>query len=832
MPDMHDCLEVMIAQNELPADRARLAQVAYAKLRDRYAQIMPAGQAAARAAADIKEATTKSQKARFHKVVNQLQAMRRIKDLVESAPDPALALSGFLRQAEGHGFKGESIQSLTEAYEDSIRASMSEVMEEVGLNVVGSTRNQARLENLIREMHGENTSDAVARKLAVVVSRTEARMVRQFNAHGGDIKILKDRGMPQTHDIGQLRAKGFGEWAAYIETRLAWDRIDDLSTGKPFAAPGQVPPRADTQRFLQDVYDGITTAGWDTREPAMTIGGRALYNQRAEHRVLHFRDGTAQLEYNKAFGSSDPFTALINSLNGMARDVALMRVLGPSPRMGLTYAEQVARKRAADLRDPKMEARVKSQAALAKTMLAHADGSASVPENIAMARFFGGTRAVLTSAQLGSAVLSSVTDVATISVAAQTVGMSARNVLSKSVTLMANQATRETAARMGYVAETLADAGGGAARFHGKIFGSGLPDRLAGFTLRASGLAFVTDMRKVAFQMEFSGYLAENAARDFSQIDDSLRRIFEARNITPADWDLLRDPATRFVAPNGADFIAPFHWLEHQTAVPRAEAEGLALRLQMAIREQLEYAVPSASLEGKAMLQGTSAPGTFAGELLRSSTAYKTFAMSLMLGQYRRFVNQPTPLAKAKYAASISAMLIMTGALAIQLKELAKGNDPRPMNTNKFWIAAVFQSGGLGIFGDFFSAESSRAGGGIGETLAGPVAGLAGDILGPIASNMTAAATGNKTYWGRDAANFLRGNTPVASSIWWGRTAYSRLVADNLQSFLDPEADIIFRRRMKTLAKDYGTQPFIPHQGSNQPLRMPNLFNAFGGETK
>lgn len=829
MADMHDCLEVMIAANELPADRARKAQVAYAALRDRYAKIMDPGQAAARAAVDIKEATSKAQRARFHKVVNQLQSMRRIKHLVETSPDPATALAGFLRQAEGHGFKGESIQSLTEAYEDSIRASMSEVMTEVGLNVTGSTRNQTRLENVIRELHGDQTGDTVAKGLAKAIAETEARMVRAFNAQGGDIKILKDRGMPQSHDAGQLRAKGFDDWARIIEARLAWDKIDDLTTGQPFAARGQVPPRADTQRFLQDVYDGITTGGWDTREPSLSVGGRALYNQRAEHRVLHFRDGTAQLEYNREFGASDPFTALMNSLNGLARDVALMRVLGPSPRMGLNYAEQVARKRAADLRDAKLEARVKSQASLARTMLAHADGSASVPENVAWARFFGGTRAVLTSIQLGSAVLSSVTDVATITVAAQTVGMSARNVLSRSVTLLASQATRETAARMGYVAETLADAGGGAARYFGKMFGTGIPERLAGFTLRASGLSFVTDMRKVAFQMEFSGYLAENAARDFGQIDDSLRAIFVARNITPADWDLLRDPATRFIAPGGADFIAPFYWLEHQTAVPRAQAEGLALRLQMAIREQLEMAVPSASLEGKAMLQGTAAPGTFSGELLRSSTAYKTFAMSLMLGQYRRFMNQPTPLAKAKYAAKISALLITTGALAIQLKELAKGNDPRPMTTNKFWIAALFQSGGLGIFGDFFSAETSRSGGGIGETLAGPVAGLAGDILGPIASNTTAAMTGKPTYWGRDAANLVRSNTPVASSMWWGRVAYSRLVADELQSFLDPEAMTIFRRKMKALQRDYGTQPFIPQKGSDQPLRLPDLTNAFGG---
>ena len=150
------------------------------------------------------------------------------------------------------------------------------------------------------------------------------------------------------------------------------------------------------------------------------------------------------------------------------------------------------------------------------------------------------------------------------------------------------------------------------------------------------------------------------------------------------------------------------------------------------------------------------------------------------------------------------------------------------MNSGKFALAALFQGGGLGIFGDFFSAEASRAGGGIAETIAGPVVGLLGDVLGPVATNTTAALTGKNTSWGRDLTNFVRGNTPVASSMVWARTAYSRLVVDELQAFIDPEAEAAFRRRAKTQKREYGTQPFIPQRGSPEPLRLPNLSNSLG----
>jgi hypothetical protein len=823
---MADCIARAMDFGEIDRARGQAALDQYTQLVARYETIMGPDAAAQRAAEDMKKATKAAKTQRAHKVVNQLQAMRRLKNLVETAPDPALALRNLLEYSEGSGFRGESVRSIQEAYEVSIAAGLSEMLEKVGLNVIGSSRDAELLEKIVLEAHGTATGDASAKGFATALQRTQQRMRRLFNAHGGNIGELADYGLPHSHDAATIRQAGFDAWAARVHELAAWDRITDFTTGQPFAsAPGSKPPRAEVDAFLRDVYDGITTGGWDRREPSMSVGGKALYNQRAEHRVLHFRDGQAWLDYNRDFGASDPFSAMMNGLHGMARDVALMRVLGPSPKLGLEFAAQVAQKRAADLRNPKLADRVSASAKLARVMLSHVDGAANVPHSIDMARFFSGTRAVLASAQLGSAVLSSVTDVATITSAAQHMGMNARNVLGRSVELMKSQATRQTAARMGYVAGSLADAGSGSARYFGRMFGNGLPERLAGFTLRATGLNFVTDMRKVAFQMEFAGFLAEHADAGFAALPDPLRRAMEARGITPADWDLLRAADARFRAPNGADFISPVWWLEHQTALPRVEAEGLAMRMQALVQEQLEYAIPTASLEGRARLQGDAPPGTVSGELLRSAMTYKSFALSLTLGQYRRFAAIEGRWNKAKYAAKASAMLLVLGAVAVQLKELAKGNDPRPMTEGKFWWAALFQGGGLGIFGDFFAAEQNRMGGGLGQTVAGPVIGFLGDMAQPFASNLNSIIQGNDTHLGRDVSAFAQRNTPFLSSSWYARTAYSRLVMDEVSRFLDPEADRLWQRRLKKQLKDYGTSPWWA-PGEKLPARAPDLGNA------
>lgn len=841
MTNIADCLQRAIDFGEIDRQRGIAMQKEFDQLVARYSSAMPLAQARARAAADLKEANKAKTARRRHVVLNQLQTMARLRQTALSAKDPAAAIKSLLEYNPRAGSKSESVRSLTEAYETSINAAIRDALQATGQDVLSRSRNVKLLEDMIRELHDEVTGNPLAKTLAATVRAQQQRMRRAFNSYGGDIGDLADFGVTHAHDAGQLRLKGFEAWSQKIHGLLAWDRIKDNSTGKPFAAKGAMPTPAETRAFLKDVYDGIVTGGWDDRDPSLAMGGRALANQRAEHRVLHFKDGSAWLEYNRDFGTSDPFSAMIGGLHGLARDVALMRVLGPNPRTGLTYAMQVAQKLAADTGNARLAERAARTGKTALAMLAHQNGSAGIPHHVGWARFFGGVRATLTSIQLGSAVVSSVTDAATIQAAASTIGLSGRNVMSRSVQLMASQATRETAARMGYVAETLADSGSSMARYFGKTFGTGLPDRLASFTLRATGLSFVTDMRKIAFQMEFAGHLADMAAQRFDQIDPRTRTMLERRGITSADWDLMRDPATRFYpkaegmggnggpALDGPDFMTPFHWLETQTAMPRVEAEGLAMRWEMAIREQLEMAIPSASLEGRAALQGTSAPGTFLGELARSSTSYKSFSLSLMLNQYRRFAEAESwGQNRWAYAAKLSAMLLMTGALAIQLKELVKGNDPRPMDTPKFWTAALFQGGGLGIFGDFFQSETSRVGGGIGETLAGPVAGFAGDLLGPVASNLTRAINGEDTLIGRDVGNLLRQNTPFLSSAWQLRTAYSRIVVDPVVAFLDPESEMIARRKLKKLAKDYGTQPYGPGYGPGGSLRLPDLSNALG----
>jgi hypothetical protein len=62
-----------------------------------------------------------------------------------------------------------------------------------------------------------------------------------------------------------------------------------------------------------------------------------------------------------------------------------------------------------------------------------------------------------------------------------------------------------------------------------------------------------------------------------------------------------------------------------------------------------------------------------------------------------RGVVQEGAKAKGRYFADLILSTTLMGALAMQLKEMAKGRDPRPMTDAEFWGAAMLQGGGLGF---------------------------------------------------------------------------------------------------------------------------------------
>lgn len=695
----------------------------------------------------------------------------------------------------------------------------------------------ARLDNIVRELFGESTGDIKAKQFADAWGAVAEKLRIRFNDAGGHIGVLKKWGLPQFHDAEKLLNAG-GKTAGSPEAKDAWigfitplldrDRMLSPLTGAKLSD-------AELAETLSRVYDTIVTEGWSKREPSMRPQGRgALYKQHADHRFLHFKNADTWLQYQKAFGEGDIFATLTGHIRSMGRDIALMETLGPNPEAMLSYLRQTVIK--------SMGQGPEVTRALNKLdqMLAHYKGQANIPVSERAAKMMAAGRNFIASTSLGSAAISALSDRSTDAVTRAFVGLPVLKSLTGWLQNFTGQSQRH-AVRNGLVLS----AGMNTTFEEARHFGATSARTYTGFisdrVLTYSGLNNMTEGAKAAFGLDFQA-----AAADFSRYgwDDlknqggasaAFQRTLERHGFDAASWDAIR------VAPQeqphrGDGFVGPAG--PEGTGFLRArEIEGvagreLAERYHAMILREMRRSVIEPTLAGKSAMIGTNQPGTFMGEVARSAGQFKSFGVTFLMLHGDRIFRElmgENPLRGAVYGGALLITGTLMGAVALQLKEISNGRDPRRMDMSKygakFWGAALLQGGGLGIYGDFLFSDVNRVGGSLAMTIAGPMVDKADNIRKLLVGNLQQAATEDRTNFGRELSYFLRSNMP-GGTLWYAREAWNRVLMDQLQYMMDPEAHMSFRRQMQRRRTDY-QQDFFWRPGENAPRRAPDFGAMF-----
>jgi hypothetical protein len=385
---------------------------------------------------------------------------------------------------------------------------------------------------------------------------------------------------------------------------------------------------------------------------------------------------------------------------------------------------------------------------------------------------------------------------------------------------------RAQANEAGPIFENAVDIGNAVARYELEEMHVESAARLADFTIRASGLGWLTEVQRQSFGLEFMSQAVKWQSGSWADLPARTQRMFKSYGIGENDWPAIQRSRVH-------ETESGLRLLRSQE-IEEVGGANLADRYMEAITSLTEFAVPSTNIFGRATILGRTQPGSISGEFLRFGLQFKSFPVTMLVTQFGRIMAeayQGRPGSAMSYAAGLLVGNTILGALAIQMKETAKGRDPRDMTSGEFWTAAIAQGGGAGIFGDFFFSDVNRFGGGIAETLTGPGVSFLDDMLRFSVGNARELALGEDTRAGREFVQLLRNYTP-GGSLWYLRLAYEREVLDQLQQVIDPEASQSFRRRIQS-ARQYDTQFFAPPGSSaiqgRGALRAPDISNAFGG---
>lgn len=815
------CITNAEADGTITKEQADRARDLFGDLQTQYKEVMGDAEAAAKAAGDTFDALkfeAKERKRRKLIQINKWQEIQKNLDEYRNAKgevDYGRAALAFFEQDQLS--KYSSIVQREAAVERSATRKLYQVLATFRRNLIGETRNKAELDDMVREIFEPgSTKSASAREMAQAWADTADYLRRRFNAAGGHIPNRKDWGMPQQHNTLEIRKAGYQAWRDYILPRLDTSRMVDESTGLPFT-----PDRLEIA--LNDVFETIRTDGMNKLKPGSMRQGASLANRRADHRFLVFKNADSWLDYQKKFGNDNAFDVMFGHIKNMSRDISQLEILGPNPRATVEFLKGTIKKQAGLAGDEAMENAATKTARQLDILYNAVTNNVNAPIDGKIAASMAGLRQVLQSAQLGAAAISAITDVNFQRIARQMSGLPQVGILGdylKQLTPLGLEEKGKLAIRLGLIAEGWSSLASAQMRYVGDIAGPEITRRVADFVMRASLLSPVTQAGRWAFGMEFMGTMADSIGKRFDELHPNMQQTFKRYGLNENHWDIMRN--SPLYEHEGASFLRAED-IEFRTDLNPTVAKNLATRYMEMIETETNFAVPSTSVRGRTALIGDTQPGTLIGELGRSFAMYKNFGVTLVNTHVARGLNLKG-INKGKYFANLVISTSIMGALAIQLKEMSKGRDPRPMTDPAFWTAAFLQGGGLGIYGDFLVADVNRFDRGLSETIAGPVVGFANDVKNLTVGNLIEAANGEDTNVARETIKFVSRYTP-GSSIWYLRLGLERMITDQLQLMADPKAPRNFRRLEKRYQREYG-QSYWWRPGQTAPERAPKLESA------
>lgn len=850
------CLDAMVLTGKIGRDGAEQIIKQVTSLQDQYSKRMnmtAAELAAARRTAEIlKEAAAKKKQ----QVALQLLAQHRV---IEQASSHS---KGFAAGVLAHLTKdkyGEARWSNVEYRHKVVFAQLNalggDVFAQHMPGKLGFAMDHPGFRAAIRELYGEGTQDAAGKAIAEGFRASAEEGRNRFNRSGGDIKKRHDWFVPQQHDRWRVREAG-PEWARFVA---------DLNYEIRDPETGEVLPEIEARAALDAMQATIGSGGANNARLGANFGTSKLANTRGDPRLLQFKDADSWLAYNDRFGSGSIYRLMARHLDGIARDIALLETLGPNPDATIRFladairmanatnnpnAYRIARletklaqtedatarealsQQIADLRRDVRPGRgqmnpmrLLDNARRVEAVYDVVAGRSATPDDWLSdlsLRVMAGMRGVMGMAQLGSAPISSVTDLKTFQATAAWNGLDATRAMKHQLSLLnpMNEADKAFARRAGLIAEEVAHMASSARRFADDV-GEGLIARASNAFHRITGLTPWSRATRGAFGLEFMATLADNAGRELKDLDEPLRRALENRSITPAMWDAVRKAGLTDYG--GSKFMVPTDLAKSDNRVVADTAQ----RLHELILQETDYAIPEPDAMARTMLTLGTKSGTGAGELLRTLTMYKSFTVSLMMTHgMRTFYQTQTAGKSVLYGLDLVVGLTVLGGAAIQFRQIATGKDPRDMTRGDFWLEAGFQGGGLGIFGDFIRAGLSRKDKDVVGTFVGPGMSLVGDLFRLGLGNVREAADGVPTHFSGELARFAQSYLP-GNNIWYARLITDRLLFSRLHMLAEPNYPSVAARIENKAAKEY-SQRFWWRPGQAAPERMPSVGAAVG----
>lgn len=678
--------------------------------------------------------------------------------------------------------------------------------------------NHAMTKDLVAEIFAQGkagTGNALAKTGAEAWLKVIENLRKRFNAAGGDVGQLNYGYIPMAHDAARIRDAGRGllnRAPTLAEAKDAWTAgvLPKLDRRRYVREDGSRMNDAEVTDFLRAAFDTLVSDGMNKQTPGAFKGTGARANRGSESRLIHFKDGEAYLAYNREFGSGSMYDAMTSHIGGMARDIALIERWGPNPNQQFRLQSDLAMMADGGI---KRIGGVKPEA-----YWDIVSGVTGTPQSARIAAVGMHSRNIQTMGKLAGAVISSITDLATIMTTANYNKLSYFDLL-RNTKLMATKEGRDFAAAHGVIAESMIN---DMNRFQAEHVANNWSGRLANSTMRLSLMNAWTDTVRRGFSLTMQQGLGRIAKKAWADLTEWDRAHLTRKGITEDDWAVVNQ--AQLTQYKGGEYLTP------EAIAATGDTGQVSAKILGLITDESEYAVINPDLTTKAWSTGTLQAGTVTGELARSAMQFKSFPIAMISRHWRRMLETQQGLEGAPMMANkgayTAAMLITTtllGAIVFQVKQMIAGKDPVDMTTTKFWTRAAAQGGGAGFVGDMILGDTTQDRSTmdtLGRMFLGPTFGSAADLYALTKGNIDEKLAGKDTHAAAETIKFARSHLPYVN-LWYGKAALDHLLMHGVQESLSPG----YLARQKQRAYKEWKQGFWWEPGKALPDRAPQ----FGG---
>ncbi|MGI3277754.1 hypothetical protein ACRVCV_10765 [Acinetobacter baumannii] len=662
---------------------------------------------------------------------------------------------------------------------------------------LGIFTDQELVQKIVRERFGENTGDALAKKISDKMGDVFETMRDRFNRNGGDIGKLDNWGLPQTHNLEKIAKAGKEAWVNKAESLI--------DTRQYVHENGDYYSQQEIRSLLEYTYDTLSSDGANKIEvgrQATGSGTSKVTNRHSESRVLHFKDAESWLEYQSEFGGMQ-FVDLVEAhINGLSKDIAMVENLGSNPKTALKILMDAAAKK--DWEKGIEENQTKSSRKRAQVMFDEFSGGNS-PQSQVLANLGLAYRSMNVASMLGGTTIASLADQATIAKNASVHNVSYRKAFGGLIEQLnpANKADRELAHSLGLATEEML---GSIARWSddGLTSTYGKSEKLARISsgvatqvMRVSFLNALTSASKVGFTkllMEKYGRLSRSKA--WNDLDVQDRELLSNTGLDERAWQVFQ-LAEPVVDRKGNQLMSARSIYEipdeklTSFGDPKQVKDQVASQLQAHLLDEQGMAVIEAGLRERTWMT-VGAKGTITGEVFKGLMQFKSFSASFLMRQGSRAMAQEGLKGKAAYAIPLVVSMTLLGGLVVQLREILNGNDPQtiydsndPKKATSFFMRSLVAGGGLPVLGDILVAGTDTSGRDANSFVSGPLGSDFTSLLGLTVGNLTQYNEGKDTNFGNEAFKFVKGKIP-AQNLWYTKAAINRMVFDEMQDTIAP----------------------------------------------